>query len=316
MHISPVLRRNARAAWGSDGERWLDDLPRLLADVADRWHLQIGEPFDLSFNWVTAATRADGTPVVLKLGPATGGHLQQEAEALDAFGGRGAVLLLGRDDEHGALLLERALPGTRARGDDEAVVDAMRRLHGGPPWGPQAGRPAGPAPAPPSEPPPIGRLPELATLRAAFVAHLDRFPGDDPLPRRLVERANRLFLDLDASAERRVVLHGDLHHDNVLAATREPWLAIDPAGIIGDPGFDAGAMLYNPEPAVHDEMLLHRVPARVELIADRLGLPIERVRAWGFVMAVLSEVWTAEGGEPVGGRPLDVARLLEPTLRD
>src|SRR6185437_13678696 len=191
---------------------------------------------------------------------------------------------------------DRALPGTRARGDDEAVADVMCRLH--------------------RDPPPGCPLPALATLRTAFVAHLDRFPGDGPLPRRWVDRANQMFLDLDSSAERTVVLHGDLHHDNVLAATREPWLAIDPAGLIGDPGFDAGAMLYNPEPAVHNKALLQLVPARVELIADRLGLPIERVRAWGFVMAVLSEVWTADGGEDVGGRPMDVAQLLEQSLDD
>lgn len=296
MHIPAVLQRNARAAWGSEGERWLTDLPRLLADLAGDWNLDVGEPFGLSFNWVTAVTCADGTPAVLKLGPATAGHLRDSAAALDAFDGHGAVRLLDRDDERGALLLERATPGTRARGHDEAVVEVMRRLH--------------------REPPPGCPLPALATLRTALVAHLDRFPGDDPLPRRHVDRANQLFADLDASAERPVVLHGDLHHDNVLAATREPWLAIDPFGIIGDPAFDAGAMLYNPEPQLRDAALLQLVPARVELIADRLGLPIERVRAWGFVMAVLSEVWTVEGGEPVGGRPLDVALLLEPTLDD
>jgi streptomycin 6-kinase len=296
MHIPGALQRKARAAWGSDGERWLADLPRLIADLARDWDLDVGEPFGLSFNWVTAVTRADGTPAVLKLGPATAGHLRVEAAALDAFDGHGAVRVLDRDDERGALLLERAIPGTRARGHDEAVVDVMRRLH--------------------HDPPPGCPLPALATLRTAFADHLDRFPGDDPLPHRWVDRANQLFLDLDASAERSVVLHGDLHHDNVLAATREPWLAIDPAGIIGDPGFDAGAMLYNPEPAVRDEALWQLVPARVELVADRLALPIERVRAWGFVMAVLSEVWTAEGGEEVGGRPVDVALLLEQTLGD
>jgi streptomycin 6-kinase len=156
----------------------------------------------------------------------------------------------------------------------------------------------------------------LATWWTAFAAYLDRFPGDDPLPRRWVDRANQLFLDLDVSAEQTVVLHGDLHPRQRAAATPEPWLAIDPAGLVGDPGFDAGAMLYNPDPAAHDEALLHLVPARVELIADRLGLPIERVRARGFVMAVLSEVWTAEGGEGAGGRPVDVALLLEQTLDD
>ena len=61
----------------------------------------------------------------------------------------------------------------------------------------------------------------------------------------------------------------------------------------------------------NDTVLSNREREILALLADGLGLPIERVRAWGFVVAVLSEVWTAEGGEPVGGQPLDVALLLE-----
>ncbi len=70
-------------------------------------------------------------------------------------------------------------------------------------------------------------------------------------------------------------------------------------------------MLYNPDPDLRDDELLQLVPGRVEILADGLALPVDRVRAWSFVMAVLSEVWTAEGGGPIGGRPLDVALLLE-----
>jgi streptomycin 6-kinase len=133
------------------------------------------------------------------------------------------------------------------------------------------------------------------------------------LPRDLVERATALFVDLCADAPR-VLLHGDLHHDNILRSDREGWLAIDPFGVWGDPGFEAGAMLYNPDPERHDDRLLGLVPARIEQLADGLRLPIDRIVAWGFVMAVLSEVWTTEGDGTPGGRPLDVARLLLPRL--
>jgi len=122
----------------------------------------------------------------------------------------------------------------------------------------------------------------------------------------------------EETAPRRVVLHGDLHHDNLLRATRAPWLAIDPHGALGDPGYDVGALLYNPDPHQRDDGLLRLVPARVEQLAAGLEMPVERVVAWGFVMAVLSEVWTCEGdgghGVP-GGRSLDVALHLLPRLR-
>jgi streptomycin 6-kinase len=72
-------------------------------------------------------------------------------------------------------------------------------------------------------------------------------------------------------------------------------------------------MLYNPEPDRREDSLLALVPARIEQLADGFGLPLDRVVAWGFVMGVLSEVWTAEAGTP-GSRALDVATLLEPRL--
>ena len=112
-----------------------------------------------------------------------------------------------------------------------------------------------------------------------------------------------------------MVLHGDLHHDNILRATREPWLAIDPHGLVGDPGYDVGALLYNPDPDDRDAALTALVPGRIEQLADELAMPVDRVVAWGYVKAVLSDVWSAEDWSPAVGRPpvsraLDVARLL------
>jgi streptomycin 6-kinase len=298
--IPPTLARNVTQFWGTDGARWLESLPRLLAEIAADWQLTVGAPYALSINWVTAVTRADGTPAVLKLGvPA--GHLAVEAEALQIFDGHGAVRLLDRAPDGGALLLERASPGVPASAlvpaEDEtataALIGTARRLH----------RP----------PPPGCTLPHLRTEGEAFRSHLARFPGDDPLPRALVERAAGLFAELCATTPGDVVLHGDLHHDNVLSADREPWLAIDPHGVVGDPGYDCGAMLYNPGPDNRDDDLLALVPARLEQLADGLAMPLDRVAAWGFVMGVLAEVWTAQGGTP-GGRALDVATLLLPRL--
>lgn len=300
--IPPVLARNAVGVWGAEGERWLAGLPDLLAAVARDWDLELGEPFSLSYHWVCAAICRDGSPAVLKLGPAGPGHLAAEAAALRAFDGRGAVRLLGYDAARGTLLLERATPGTPATTlvgsrDEEATAAAIgltRRLH--------------------VPPPPDSTLPDLATHGRSFAGYLRDHPGDSPLPRHLVERAARLFAELCSSAQRRTVLHGDLHHDNILRATREPWLAIDPHGIVGDPGFDIGALLYNPAPGRRDESLLALVPARIEQLADGLELPVERVVGWGFVMAVLSEVWTVQDGGTAGSRAFDVAMHMLPRL--
>jgi streptomycin 6-kinase len=299
--IPPVLARNVAEAWADDGVRWLAGLPALLDEVAREWDLTLGAPYPLSYHWVTPVTRADGSAAVLKVGVPVG-HLSAQAQALEIFQGQGAVRLLAYDPERGALLLERADPGDPAAAlvpdrDEDAtavLIEVGRRLHRVPPDG--------------------CTLPDLREEGEAFRAHLGRFPGDDPLPRHLVERAGALFDELCASAPEHLVLHGDLHHDNVLRAQREPWLAIDPFGVVGDPGYDCGAMLYNPEPWRREDGLLRLVPARIEQLADGFAIPVERVVAWGFVMGVLSEVWTAQDGGTPGGRALDVATMLYPRL--
>ncbi|HEX2132278.1 MAG TPA: aminoglycoside phosphotransferase family protein [Actinophytocola sp.] len=303
MVIPAALARNVRQVWGPAGSRWLADLPAVLDEVAEDWELDVGPPFELSFHYVAAVTCADGTRAVLKLGVPSGDSLRTEAPALAAFAGRGAVRLLRADLDRGALLLERATPGDRLRDlvprhDTAAtaiVAEVARRLH------------SAPAPA----------LPDPVSYAADFDDHLAAHGDHGPLPRDLVVRAAGLLRELCASGER-VVLHGDLHHDNILRGTREPWLAIDPHGLVGDPGYDVGALLYNPEPDVRDPALTALVPARVEQLADVLRMPVERVVAWGFVAGVLSDVWNAEGWAPGDPSPvsraLDVARLLLPRL--
>jgi streptomycin 6-kinase len=302
--VSAVLARNTRDLWGGRGERWLAALPAFVADVARAWELEVGPPFDLTFNWVAPVVRRDGTAAVLKLGMPDSRHIRTEAAALSVYDGVGAVRLLAADPSRGALLTERARPGTPAsqlvpRRDHEAtaaIINVVRRLHRSPPSG--------------------TALPELTAERASFTHYLRSYPGDGPLPRRVVERAARLFEELCETATGRVVLHGDLHHDNVLRADRERWLAIDPRGVIGDPGYDLGALLYNPDPGRRDRQLLALVPARIEHLAETLGLPVQRLTAWGFVKAVLSEVWSVAGGMPPRGRQLDVALHLLPRLTD
>jgi streptomycin 6-kinase len=304
--VPGALARNAVAVWGAAGARWLADLPRVLDDVARDWALTVGAPFELSYHYVVAVTGADGTPAVLKLGVPTGDSLREELPALRAFAGRGAVRVLRADLGRGVLLLERAEPGERLRDlvpdrDAEATSIAaavMRRLA------------AAPLPDHP--------LPDLLEQCRAFDEYLARHGDGGPLPGDLVARAAGLMRELCASATERVVLHGDLHHDNILRATREPWLAIDPHGLVGDPGYETASLLFNPDPDDRDEALTALVPARVEQLADELAMPLDRVLAWGFVKAVMSDVWTAEDWTPGGPSPvsraLDVARVLAPRL--
>jgi streptomycin 6-kinase len=292
------LAATAHEVWGEVGRRWIAQLPDTVRSLVADWGLELGGPFPMSIHWVCAATTSDGLPAVLKIGPAAPRHLPVEAQVLRLFDGSGSVRLLREDMARGALLLERAVPGDPLSrlvpaNDEEAtsvLVAVLRALHRT-------------APA---------DLPDVLAQRDDLYLHLRT---DGLLPARLVDRAAGLFTELCADATERVVLHGDLHHDNVLRADRSPWLSIDPHGSAGDPGYDLGSMLFNPVPTERDPDLLALVPRRIEQLADGLGMDTDRVVAWGFVKAVLSQVWSCEVPAPEVTRALDVALFLEPRLR-
>ena len=135
--------------------------------------------------------------------------------------------------------------------------------------------------------------------------------GSGPFPPALLEEAETLFAELSASMAESVLLHGDLHHDNILSATREPWLAIDPKGLVGEPAYEVGAWLRNPLPQLFSMPQPERVTARrIAQFAEELGLDRRRVRDWGMAHAVLSVWWEIEDTGHISDDMLACAELL------
>jgi streptomycin 6-kinase len=92
-----------------------------------------------------------------------------------------------------------------------------------------------------------------------------------------------------------VLLHGDLHHENILAAEREPWLAIDPKGVVGEPAYETGALLRNQLSVVLEASRPGKImERRVDQLSHELGIDRARVRGWGLAQAVLSVWWDIE----------------------
>jgi streptomycin 6-kinase len=281
------------------GRQWLEQLPRILTDAASRWSLDVQAPFtNLSFNYAAPAVRLDGTPVVVKAGfIPPDKELISEVAALTHWNGRGAVRLLECDLDQGVLLLEHLVPGRplgEVEDDEEALSIAAGVLQ-------QLWR-CGPPPPPPvsvSSP-----FPLTSDWGKGFARLRSHFGGTGPFPASLVERAERLWSELeDSQAEPAVVLHGDLNFGNVLSAEREPWLAIDPKGIIGEPLYDTGIFLRDPIDrilaAAHPGRFLAR---RIDQLAERFSFERTRIRDWGLAQAVLSAWWSIEdegsGWEP------------------
>jgi streptomycin 6-kinase len=273
------LLETVSAEFGEAGVEWSRNLPGMLRELCQTLHVTLDSPFpSLSYNYVAPGVRSDGLEVVLKVGVPTR-EVEAAIAALRLWAGKGSVALIEAIPEKGALLLERLRPGTPlAAVDDEdlsvgVAADVMRRL-----W----------------RPPPEGHsFPTVSDWGEDFHLLRERFGGTTgPFPAHLVERAEAVFEDLGASMGPAMVLHGDLHPLNICRAERQPWLAIDPKGVVGEAEYEVGAFLRNPLPELlrgtHPEKVLHR---RVQGFVEHLGLDRGRVVLWNFAQAVLSAWW-------------------------
>jgi streptomycin 6-kinase len=306
-HAPPLPDEFARltlALHGDAGRVWLEGLPELVEHCARRWELNVGPPFaPLSYNYAAPAEGPRGERYVLKLGvPAQG--LLSEIAALLGFDGCGAARLFDSDAARGALLLERLEPGTPLTAlceeDDGAATAAaaavMRKLE-------RAGRLH------------THRRPTAADWGQGFEKCRKHFGGGTgPFPKRLFEEGESLYVELLNTSAPAILLHGDLHHGNILAAARAPWLAIDPQGVGAEPAFEVGALLRNPFPQLLQWPDPVRVTERrIAQLSDELGFERERVRGWGLAQAMLSAWWSIEDEGVLGEYGYAAAEILAAT---
>ena len=180
-------------------------------------------------------------------------------ETVRAFSGHGGVQLIRSDPSSGALLMPRLRPGTMlgmSSLDNLEQVDVcaelMVRLRGSPV---------------------VDGIPLVRWFREL----------DEMVDSGLVRRARRIYGELIAHPTASVLLHGDLHHYNILR-DGEAWVAIDPKGLIGDPCVDVSGFMRNNVGPVPTAAFMR---ARLERFAERLGDPISRLWGWAFVQTVL-----------------------------
>ena len=210
------------------------------------------------------------------------------------------VQLVAYDVLDAAMLLERLKPGTSLRTVENdgfaiaAAVDVMRKL-----W----------HPLPQKHYP----FPTVCDWGKGFARLRNLYHGGTgPFPPAMFDKAEQLYAELSASMAEPVLLHGDLHQDNILSAEREPWLAVDPKGVIGEPVFETGALLRNFWPdilAIPDPKAL--MARRIDQLSTALGFDRERIYNWGFAQAVLSVVWSVEDTGKLENEGLYFVELLD-----
>lgn len=276
--IPASARQRALDWYGDRGREWVDELPATVARLAVAWDLRpAGAPFTGGMTaYVLPLDRADGTSAVLKI-DLRDEENDSEPTALRAYDGDGAVRLLEYDPGSGAMLLERARPGTAllahglpglsehaaARERFAIACDLFRRLWRTPV--PAAGYPG---------------IPRAVDLLKDWAEHFDAAAGQSP------DIAKDLALGVDlcealADGDEVGIANRDNHLGNVVAASREPWLLIDPKPVLAERAFDGGYFLFKQQfhGPIGGTELLHAV-------ADGLGADLERIRAWAMLRTV------------------------------
>ncbi|CAM5491414.1 hydroxyurea phosphotransferase [Streptomyces avidinii] len=293
---------------GVAGREFVEGLPARVALFLERWDLRVtGSGMHGVTALVLPVVRAGGGAAVLKL-PGLDEETVGEAAALRAWGGVGCVRLLEADEATGTLLLERLDAGRPlsvvAAGDARRAVAVVGEL--------------------------LGRLTAvrapagLRRLGDVAAGMLEEVPG--ALGRVAPGRARGLVADCAAAVGEVVgeavagvadvvgvqrelgcsggrLLHWDLHFGNVLAGGREPWLAIDPKPLAGDPGFEL-------LPALVNEFRVEEVRWRFDLLAEAVGVDRERARAWTLGRVLQNCLWDVADGEQPAEVQLVVAEVL------
>ncbi|MEU9995718.1 aminoglycoside phosphotransferase family protein [Streptomyces sp. NPDC050848] len=265
---------------GEAGRAFVAALPGRAREFLDRWGLRVTGPsmYGVASLVLPVTRSADGTHGALKM-QLLDEESAGEAAALRIWDGAGAVRLLAEDPATGTMLLERLDEGRHlstlgdAREAVRILADLLARLV------------AVPAPE---------GLRGLGEIAARMVA-------DTPDAAARLGAEDAALLRDCAAAVREVMgepgdrlLHWDLHYDNILAAEREPWLAIDPKPLAGDPGFDllpALTDLWDADPAAAGTRW------RFDLLTERLGLDRERARAWTLGRVLQNGLWNVADGE-------------------
>jgi streptomycin 6-kinase len=264
------------ASRGPEWAAFVDRLPRVVQGLYDEWQLRPdGWMMHGYCALVVPVVTSGGLRRVLKVA-----HHDEESQhehlALAHWGGNGAVRMDRADPARGALLLEQLREVTLGAAWDLEACTVVGELYG---------RLHVPAP---------GQLQPLTAFVGRWADGLAALPRSAPLPRRLVEQAVSLSRDFCADDDSTgTMIHGDLHYENVLAADREPWLAIDPKPVSGDPHYEPAPMLWNrwDELVASPVGVREAIRRRFHTLVDAADLDEERARDWVVVRMLDNASW-------------------------
>lgn len=261
---------------GEEGKHWLAQLPKIVDTLMCTWNLKELRPVkNLSYNYVLKGFTTTNNSIVVKI-CINERMWKNETTTLEYFNGNGCVQLLAKDASHKAMLLEAAEPGRSLKTffpkkDAAATVIAaniIKKLHTQTVTKPSS-------------------LPTLEQwVQALYNPQLTQ-----TLPQNHVTTAQKIASELLATQTQKIILHADLHHENILTAMRQPWLAIDPHGVVGEAAYEPGSFIRNP---MTSELNKKIIAYRLDAFADMLNIERARISSWAYVQSILSVCWSIE----------------------
>ncbi|MFN7038276.1 MAG: aminoglycoside phosphotransferase family protein [Alphaproteobacteria bacterium] len=257
------------------GTKWLKYLPELISKISIKYNLSTLKPLNnLSYNYVLEGFQ-NYKPVIVKISIDIEA-MKCEAAAIETFENYGGVKLLA--EEKGLLILEKITPGNTLKSyfpnkDKEAlqiVCNLIEKFHKVPL-------------------PQFNQFPNVKDwLRA-----LDQ---DWDIPNYYLEKAKVLRDQLLSTADKEFLLHGDLHHDNILYDGSN-WVVIDPKGIIGPAAYELGAFIRNPIPELlNNENVKDIIESRISSFSTILNMPYKNILYWCYMQNILAWIWALEDG--------------------
>ncbi|MBI2707277.1 MAG: phosphotransferase [Proteobacteria bacterium] len=296
MNLNSTFVSNILDLYGEHGQSWLNDLSSHLIQLSAKWNLRFLDVMpDLTYNFVgLVEVMATGESAIIKMAPVNK-NIATEVQWLGCFN-KGVPKIYWYDDEYSAFLMERLEPGKSLKalvsaGDDDAATRILCHT--------------------------IRDLQSHQQKKLEFT-HLSELAGNlsllkNHLDNRILSKAETWFCELTTDRTQDVILHGDLHHDNVLSSGAT-WKVIDPHGYVGDPAFEVGAMIYNPHDCfLNDQSISRIIERRLNILAEELPFDAQRLKAWAFCRTVLSIAWTFEDHAMIPEFEVEIASAIAQT---
>ncbi len=273
------LVNHITAMCGKEGEEWFESLPAVIKHLETVWSVSVGQPFPgIEFNFVASAVRRGGDLAVVKISPPIDSpEIFGEAKWLATRAGRGSIELIAKDVQSRAILIEHALPGKSLTecftgSELDAIAPAIVVLRSV-----------------------LNRPPADRTDTISLDDWFDGMTryGVTRFPAGYASKALKIYEKLSSQTGRTYYLHGDFHPGNIVTATRSPFLAIDPKGIIGHMGYEIAVFLNNfhwwqdSRSDIRD-----RLDRAVKQFSDAFDISPLELRQWAFAQMVLSAWWT------------------------